>query len=74
MFMSISSKTRASLPVIRYIGTAGFVIECFYHFYYVFVGRKDVEGLNLLQFFHFLQSVELFLHALNGHILARLQG
>jgi len=54
--------------------TAGLVVESLNHFYYIFVWGEDVKGLDFLQFFYFLKRIELFLHALDGDVLARLEG
>lgn len=54
-------------------GTAGLVVERLDHLDDVLVGREDVERLDLLQFLHLLQRVELLLHALDCHVFARLE-
>lgn len=56
------------------MGTTGLVVEGFDHLDYIFVGGEDVQGLDFLEFFYFLQGVELLLHALDRHVLARLEG
>jgi hypothetical protein len=54
--------------------TTGLIVESLNHFYYIFVRRKDVQRLNFLQLFYFLERIELFFHALDGDILASLEG
>lgn len=53
--------------------TAGLIVERFDHLDDVLMRRQDVESLNLFQFLHLLQTVELLLHALDRHVFARLQ-
>lgn len=60
--------------LLRGMRTAGLVVESLNHFYYIFVWGEDVKGLDFLQFFYFLKRIELFLHALDGDVLARLEG
>ena len=50
--------------------TTGLVIKGFDKLYYVVMGGQNVQCLNLFKFFDFLKRVELFLHTLNGHMLA----
>lgn len=60
--------------LLRGIRTAGLVVESLNHFYYIFVRREDVQSLDFLQFFYFLERIELFLHAFDGDVLACLDG
>lgn len=54
--------------------TTGLVVKSFDHFYYVVVGRQDVQSLDFFQFLYFLQGIELFLHAFNGNVFAAFEG
>lgn len=54
--------------------TTRLVVEGFDHLYYILVRRQDVQGLYFFQLFNFLERVELFFHALDSHVLARLEG
>lgn len=74
---SISSKTRASLPVgwsLRYLTLNISLLEDFQEFHDVLVRRQLLERLDFSQLVHLIDRSELALHALDCHVLTRLQG
>lgn len=58
----------------KVVRTTGLIVERLYHLDDVLMRREDVQRLDLLKFLNLLQTIELLLHALNGHGLASLEG
>ena len=54
--------------------TTGLIIECLDHLDNILMRREYVECLDLLQFLYFFYIIELFFHALDGNVFARLEG